>query len=128
MNNKYIGCYRSDDSLLITIKRNTLFDWGYLDKEYYESIGNKQLIHYPVIYFEEMKLAEDMKQKQIFSSKSKSGLASNFKIYVFESKHGKYWKGLKPLDYMPKGWQNGFSKGVCINDEDNVIIYWFLVW
>jgi hypothetical protein len=50
LNHKCIGRYEPDDSLLTTIKRNTLFDWGYAEKEYYESLKKKQLIYYPIIY------------------------------------------------------------------------------
>lgn len=37
-------------------------------------------------------------------------------------------KGLEPLDYMPKGWKNGYSKGICVNKKERVVIYWLIIW
>lgn len=128
LNHRYIASYKPDDKQLITIKRNILFEWDKAEKIYYNSIQKNQKTYYPIIYFEEINLLAEMNQKLIFSSNSESGLGPNFSIRVYDSKPGIFWKGLKPQDYMPVDWKNGYSKGVCISDKDKVVIYWFVIW
>lgn len=120
--------YKPNDSLLISIKRQTLFDWNYKQKTYYHSIVRNNEIYYPILFFEKNNLVRTIKNIDLFSENSESGLNNEFQIFVLESKPGTYWKGLKPLDYMPKGWQNGYSKGVCVDKSNNVMIYWFVIW
>ena len=57
-------------------------------------------------------------------------LDSNFDIYVLEAKAGNYFNkfGLLPNFQMPKNWANGFSKGVAINENKKIIIYWSIIW
>lgn len=64
-------------------------------------------------YFESME--QHFLTKDIFSSGTISGLADDMIIYIIDSKPGKYWTGLKPNKYMPVGWKNGYSKGICLN-------------
>lgn len=54
----------------------------------------------------------------------------NFKIYVLNAKSGNFYKkfDLQPNPQMPKGWENGFSKGVAINKTKNTVIYWSIIW
>jgi hypothetical protein len=120
--------YNPNDSFLITIKRKTLFDWSYKEKNFYESINRNQRKYFPILFFEKIEMVNNLKKINIFSDVSESGLNKNFKIYVVESKTGNFWHGLKPLDYMPTGFKNGYSKGFCVNEVDNVLIYWFVVW
>ena len=86
---------------------------------------------YPIPFFEskEFDNPEDVvTAEDIYSTSNPSGLSDNFEIYVLDSKSGNYWEGLKPLDYMPEGLENGFSKGICINKKIGVIIYWVIIW
>ena len=29
---------------------------------------------------------------------------------------------------MPNNWKHGYSYGICISEEQNVIIYWVVMW
>lgn len=121
--------YESSDSLLITVKNSSLFEWDERDKIYYKDIKRHNKNYYPIIYFETKELDRiGLDKKNIFKLTNQSGLADNFIIYVYDSKPGIYWKGLKELDYMPTGWENGYSKGVCLNEKEHVVIYWFVIW
>ena len=128
LEDNYIGRYESADPQLVNIKRNTLFEWNYVKKDYYNSLNKNESIYYPLVYFEKINNIDAITQAQIFSSDSKSGLAQDFSIYVYESKSGQYWKGLGPLDYMPNGWKNGYTKGVCFSEKSKILIYWFVIW
>ncbi len=57
-------------------------------------------------------------------------LSDDFRIYVLESKSGKYWdkEKLKDEIYMPVGWEHGYSKGIALNVVENIIVYWFIIW
>lgn len=57
-------------------------------------------------------------------------LEKNFSIYVLEAKTGNYFKEfeLLPNPQMPIKWQNGYSKGIAIGNDENTIIYWAIVW
>lgn len=54
----------------------------------------------------------------------------SFKIYVLTAESGNHFKQfeLQPNPQMPKGWENGFSKGVAINKTKNTVIYWSIIW
>lgn len=118
---QYIAKYSPNDKQLIAINS---WEARIRDKHYKEiQIGNN--IYYPIPYFWG---SPNKRYLNLFNSNTKSGLSSDFIIYVLESKSGIYWDGLKPKEYMPDGWKNGYSKGVCINEKEQIIIYWFVVW
>jgi len=54
----------------------------------------------------------------------------NFDIYVIDAKSGKYLDkyNLKPNPQMPDNWKNGFTRGIAINEEKKIVIYWTVVW
>lgn len=93
--------------------------------------NDKTIKLYPIPFFEskEFNNPEDVvTTEDMYSNTNISGLSDNFSIYVLDSKPGNYCEGLKPLDYMPEGWKNGYSKGLCINKKIGVIIYWVIIW
>lgn len=57
-------------------------------------------------------------------------LPDDFKIFVLNAKPGKLLDSvyLPQREYMPPEWKNGFSNGVAISSEKQVIIYWLVVW
>lgn len=57
-------------------------------------------------------------------------LPIDFKLYVLDAKPGKCFneKYLSGGKYMPKKWENGYSKGIAISEKRNVIIYWLVIW
>lgn len=121
----YLMKYNAEDSNLITIKRESILWWDRSKKVYYDSLFIKNRLYYPIPFFEKN---NDLPFDNIFSDATISGLSKNFDIYVIDSKSGNYWKGLKPLDYMPNGWKNGYSKGICVNKKERVVIYWLIIW
>ncbi|RYY00808.1 MAG: hypothetical protein EOO53_21245 [Gammaproteobacteria bacterium] len=124
-----LAIYDAADSNIISIKRETVTYWNPEKKKSYTDKIRDNKYYYPVPYFETNDLPfykGDV--KNIYSDKTLSGLSEGFKIHVLDFKTGNYWQGLKPLDYLPEGWQNGYSKGVAINKDKNVLIHWFIVW
>lgn len=123
--------YKANNSNLITIKTSSDLYWESLPKIYYKDISVDGKIYYPIPYFSKLDdsgLGMEFDKNQVFSEKTTSGLSSNFTIYILESHPGNFWKGLYPLDYMPEGWKNGFSRGIAVSQKDNIIIYWFVAW
>jgi len=59
-----------------------------------------------------------------------SGLTKDFIIYVLEAKPGRYIDDsyLEECDCLPEKWKHGYSKGVSMSDEKQVVIYWISVW
>lgn len=121
----YLMKYNAADSNLITIKRESILWWDRSKKVFYDSLFIKDRLYYPIPFFEKN---NDIPFNDIFSETTISGLSKNFDIYVIDSKSGNYWEGLKPLDYMPNGWKNGYSKGICINEKERTVIYWVITW
>lgn len=57
-------------------------------------------------------------------------LTDDFVLYILDAKSGKYL----PKEYlttglgMPDNWKNGFSKGIAISENRNIIVYWLEIW
>ena len=129
MGRPVIATYKAVDTNIISIKRETVTLWNPEKKKFYMDKMRDNKYYFPVPFFE----TEDHPFykgdiKDIYSSETPNGLSEDFTIYVFDFKAGNYWQGLKPLDYMPEGWKNGYSKGIAVNKKKNVIIHWFVVW
>jgi hypothetical protein len=124
-----IATYNAADSNIISIKRATVTYWNPEKKKIYSDTVIDKKYYYPVPYFEnENNSFNKGNVHDIYSNETPSGLSEDFMIYVFNFKTGNYWEGLKPSDYLPRGWENGYSKGIAINKSNNVIIHWFVVW
>ncbi len=65
-----------------------------------------------------------------YKGSTMSGLTEDFKIYVFEAKSGKFLNKeyLRGCECLPSKWKHGYSKGVSLSDEKQVVIYWVVVW
>ena len=120
--------YNSLDSNLFAIKRNKV----YQQRSIFEEKGKDLLLekgYFPVPFFEMKDLSLfDLKSEDIYSRESVCGLSDGFSIYIIDTEPGMYWEGLSPLKRMPKGWQNGYSRGICINQERKITIYWIIIW
>lgn len=127
----YLESYSAIDSNLITVKRDIVMSrtWGNQKKIYYKDTDtiSEGITYYPLPYFEQVD-SMLLKGIQIYSEKTISGLTADFDIYIYDFDKGNYWPNLKPLDYMPKSWENGYSRGVCINEKKGIIIYWIIIW
>ncbi|MBB6611742.1 hypothetical protein H7F15_11890 [Pontibacter sp. Tf4] len=58
------------------------------------------------------------------------GLAPGYKLYIVDAQKGKFLSN----DSIPNGkltpseWEHGFTKGVAINKQSGILIYWFDTW
>lgn len=124
---KAVAHYQTDDSLLFVINR-----FETLKTDYERSIPKiKNLLYidsslfaglYPVPNF--------LEYEKPISTRNGIWLPKDFDLYVLEAKSGVYCKefDLKENFQMPKGWKNGFSRGVAINKKDRTVIYWGVLW
>lgn len=124
INKDCIDKYSSTEKDLIIIKRNEIRDNAIEYKKRKEQ-------YYPIPYFERKAFSypeyyPDI--KEVYSEYTKCGLSSDFIIYILDSRPGTYQDNLQPLDYMPDGWENGYSKGICFNEKTNIVIYWTIIW
>jgi len=123
---RIIGKYAAADTNIVSVKRETVTYWNPEKKRHYTDSNNKYSL--PIPFFENENESSSGQVQGIYSDKTYSGLSDDFMIYVYDFRTGKYWDGLKPLDYMPSGWENGYSKGIAISKSKNAVIYWFVVW
>lgn len=126
-NKSFLQKFSAVDSNLIVVKRQTTLYWNPEKFRDFSTapLGNRNL---PIPYFESIKNPSNKFTNNLFSSTSESGLEKGFTFYVLDYKPGKFWEGLKDLDYMPVGAKNGYSRGLAFNRESKVIVYWFIVW
>lgn len=75
---------------------------------------------YPVPFFE----IEEYKAKTLCN------LNENFTLYILGYGTGKFLADgyLYECPYLPNEWKHGYSRGVAVNDKENIIIYWITVW
>jgi len=126
---KSLQKYVSSDTSLVTIKTESVIYWDDSKKIYYKKIFKNNINYYPMPFFEKDEFENiGINSENIYSHINSTGLSNDFVIYILDSKPGLYWKGLKPNKYMPIGWKNGYSKGICINERENIIIYWVIIW
>jgi hypothetical protein len=127
---KSIASYQSTDTNTIVVKRWEIRQEQKDEVLYKDSVyGGK--IYYPIPYFEKeepVRIGNASSPTNIYSDSTRCGLSGDYTIYVLDSNPGLYNWDLRPLFYMPDGWKNGYSKGVCINNKDGIIVYWVLVW
>ncbi|WP_459686553.1 hypothetical protein [Viscerimonas tarda] len=134
LKNKYekiaIASYCSSDSNTIVVKTMEIRGKQHDYILYHDTIYDNR-IYYPIPYFEKsepFRVGDVSTPTNIYSDSTKCGLSKDFTIYVLNSKVGIYNENLRPLHYMPEGWKNGYSKGVCINEKKGIMVYWVLVW
>ncbi len=126
---KSLQNYIASDTSLVTIKTESIIYWDNSKKVYYKKIFKNNTNYYPLPFFEKEEFESiGINSENIYSNVSISGLHNDFVLYILDSKPGLYWKGLKPNKYMPKGWKNGYSKGICVNEKKGIIIYWLIIW
>lgn len=60
----------------------------------------------------------------------KSNIPNDLVVYIIDAKQGYFWKETnKPLRPPSlRDWKFGFSRGIAISKEKEIICYWFMVW
>jgi len=89
----------------------------------------------PIPYFESYNfgLGEKIKSKQIKDEVFESytyTIPSDLQIYVLQAEAGNFWK-VNCNENRPealKEWQHGYSKGFAISNEEDIVIYWSMIW
>ena len=121
-----IAHYSAGDSCLLVTNRFTTADnWfkNIIMTPEQKKIINKDCYNflYPIPNFYESEFA---------TQDTECRLPVDFNLYVLESKAGKFMgdEYLTRGRFMPSKWRNGYSKGVSISTEKNIIIYWFIIW
>lgn len=85
--------------------------------------------YFPIPYFVENELFSPFPPtSSVYSSNNISGLANGFDIYLLETVPNVSNETLKGIDFLPKEWRHGESRGICIKESDGTIIYWVLKW
>ena len=58
------------------------------------------------------------------------GLTNDYELYVLDSKAGLFMDAdsLPNGKYTYKGWEHGFTKGVAVDKDDRLVIFWFDIW
>lgn len=126
LKNRAVAHYEVTDSLLFVINRFETLQTDYersipkiTDSTYLDSTLFAEL--YPVPNF--IDYENPTNTNGIWLSKG-------FELFVLEAKSGNYCTefDLKENFQMPKGWKNGFSRGIAISEKDKTIIYWGVLW
>lgn len=122
---KSIGIYSSADSCLLVVNRFATMERNVnikvndserklIDRDCYED-------KYPVPNFW---------HNQFTDLSTECNLSSDFTVYVIESESGIFLSKDKLSNgkYMPNEWNHGYSYGIAISEEQNVVIYWVVMW
>ena len=90
---------------------------------------------YPIPYFEsfDFGLGEQESKKMIDGESYYNythTIPPDLKVYVISAEPGYFWK-IECKEKRPeslKEWKNGYSRGIAISDEKNIVVYWSMVW
>lgn len=65
-----------------------------------------------------------------YDSNSSTNLPDDYLVYVIEAEKGVHWddKHHEENWFMPEEWKDGFSRGIALNDNSNIVIFWVVVW
>jgi hypothetical protein len=109
--------FKTEDSCLLVLNLKN-YSQDSIHAKKYETVCDT--LFFPVPYFKNSNT----------NTKSLTNLNSNFVIYVLDAKPGINFQEYKlsPLFGMPFKWQNGYSKGIAINELENSVIYWVILW
>jgi len=128
LRNEAKNIYNAFDTNIISIRSKSIIHADPTLEEFYNNRDITDKNYFPIPYFERNDFSKIGITDSIYSIESPCGLTKDFNIYLLESKSGQFWKGLKPSERMPTQWENGLSKGICVNTKNDIIIYWFIIW
>ena len=121
--------YISDSNIVIDLSelRRTIFPEAKCNQWY----ANK----YPIPYFESVDFGFGWgKTRKIVDGETYYNythtIPPDLKVYVISAEPGNFWK-VKCDEKRPaslKEWQNGYSRGIAISEEKDIVVYWTMVW
>ena len=117
--------YKASDSCLLIVDR-------FLTRKKYYKVENsdydKKLVDRPC--YSGKYPVPNFWHNVFTTNETECKLPGDFILYVIDAKQGKFLKEdlLTNGWFMPKQWKNGYSKGVAISQQRNVIIYWLEIW
>ena len=120
-----VAVYRSEDTCLLVANRFAKREkYGFVDPEDVDTAKISRFCYedkYPV---------PDFWQSDHYSDSTECKLKKGFLLYVLDSKPGIYMpaKYLSSDPYLPEKWKHGYSKGIAVNYNDRILIYWVIVW
>ncbi len=123
LKNNVIAKYTSSDSCLLIVNRfesketindNRIPDIGIVDNVCY---GDK----FPIPNFVDYEAYNQLEALR---------LDKGFDLYVLKAEPASNpgHEGLKLDPQMPIKWKNGYSKGIAINTQKSIVIYWGIMW
>lgn len=120
--------HNSMDSSLIIIKQNRTIVKFNINKQNHNLMSNDKI--FPLPYFPKrgIPLKSPYPKAENIYSNSPCGLSEDFSIYIIDCKPYRIKSTLEAIESMPSKWGNGYSKGICINKNEKVVIYWIVVW
>ena len=108
--------YSANDSCLLTYRKITSM------KKYISTrLRNCYINKFPI---------PDFRRSDFGDVSTTSGLSPDFIIFILESQPANNIpdKEIHNRKTLLKKWEDGFSRGVAISKERNIIMYWVIVW
>jgi len=125
---KYKTTYNKDNIIInLSMLNNNIFP--------IKKCNNYFIKKSPIPYFESYNFGLG---KNIYEKINKGNTLYNYVyvmpkdliVYVIESNSGNFWKKSckekRPLSL--KEWQHGFSKGFAVSEEENLMVFWVILW
>ena len=128
---KSIGSYKGTDTCLLVIDKHVTNEFWKVDKtarrkyeEYNFDYNPCTVNKYPIPKFYGNSYFDSIDKTSI------SGLIEKFEFFILSAESGIFMDTLKLPNgrFTPKDWKHGYSKGIAINLESCVIIYWSDIW
>lgn len=120
LNEGYLGKYEANDLHLVCLDTDRIKKKLKAEKITYSTLNINGVMYYPVPEFN----FDDDSDEEL----NICGLPSDFTIYIIEAKSHKLIEGSNFIKMMPDGWEKGYTKGVCISKQRNIVIYWGAAW
>ncbi|MFO8055500.1 MAG: hypothetical protein R6U19_10110 [Bacteroidales bacterium] len=115
--------YKPSDRCLLTVNMLTNNIAGSIFIEHYNKLCTEEYI--PVPDFSSLFVNSKL---SLYTEEGK--LTDNFTLYILKSEPGKFLdkKYLTEGIGLTEKWRNGYSRGIAINEKDNIVIYWLEIW
>ncbi len=117
---------------------NFIVDGSFSYYQYYDTLTVRNVVRpnaYPIPYFGNYDFglgAEriDLRSSGILMVIDKYNVPEDLEVFVLKAGYGNFWK-IKINNERPAtlgNWKNGYSCGVAISKELNIVVYWMMAW